>query len=228
MAFEVGLVRFVRAASAPAGPAVPAGGLLAAALDIGTHACFRSCERATRRYWGHLLTFWGFVGLAMMGTSVGIGTLVGVMHTPLPMTSGRKVFANLSAATALVGVVLLLVARTTDPTRRARTYFDWLFVLTLAGVLLTGIVSEILRLGQVAVGMYTVYFIHLVSSSVSFCTRRIRSSCTSPIAPWRWRSRGVLQRGGQVCMMCGGTGPSRAASQRRPRIDAATGGFHGG
>jgi quinone-modifying oxidoreductase subunit QmoC len=163
LAFAVGLIRFARAASPSGAAGAIAAGAFAAAAAIATHARFRSCERGSRRYWGHLLTFWGFVGLAAMGTAVGVGTLVGIMHTPLPMTSGWKIFANACAAAALAGIVLLLVERTADPVRRARsTYFDWLFLLTLAGVLLTGVLSEILRLGQVSGPMYGVYFVHLV------------------------------------------------------------------
>lgn len=92
-----------------------------------------------------------------MGTAVGIGSMPGLMHTPLSMTSAWKIFANACAAAALTGIVLLLVERAADAVRRARsTYFDWLFVLTLAGVLLAGALSEILRLGQVSGPMYGV------------------------------------------------------------------------
>ncbi len=163
LAFVVGLIRFTRAAGPSGATAAVAAGAVAAAVAVATHTRFRSCDRGSRRCWGHLLAFWGFVGLAAMGTAVGIGTLVGVMHTPLPMTSGWKIFANACAATALAGIVLLLVERTTDPARRARsTYFDWLFLLTLAGVLVTGALSEVLRLGQLSGAMYGVYFVHLV------------------------------------------------------------------
>ncbi len=110
----------------------------------------------------HLLTFWGFVGLAAVGTLTGIGTMTGVLRTPLVLTSPLKVFANVSAALALAGVVLLLVRRTSNRARRAgSTYFDWFFLAALAGVVITGIASELLRLAHTG-AMYAVYFVHLV------------------------------------------------------------------
>ncbi len=164
LAFVAGMIRFARAISPSTAAAAVAAGVGAAALTIAAHGRFRSCEAAAPRRWGHFLTFWGFIGLAIMGTAVGIGSMLGLMHTPLPLTSGWKILANTCAVAALAGIVLLLVERTADPVRRARsTYFDWLFALALAGVLLTGALSEILRLAQVsAAAMYGVYFVHLV------------------------------------------------------------------
>jgi quinone-modifying oxidoreductase subunit QmoC len=164
VAFAVGLARFTRAIGAGGATGPLLAGLLPALVAIATHARFRACTADGRgRQWGHLLTFWGFVGLAAVGTIVGIGSLAGVMHTPLALTNPLKLLANLCAVTALAGASILVVQRLSDPVRRASsTYFDWFFLLTLFGVLLTGVASEILRLGQLAVAMYAVYFVHLV------------------------------------------------------------------
>jgi len=161
--FAVGVVRFAAARRAAGLPPVTLAALAAALVEIGRHDRFSQCEHPTARYWGHLLTFWGFMALAVMGTAVGIGTMVGVMHTPLALWSPWKVFANLGAVAILSGSVVLLVERLQDPEARAHsTYFDWLFLLTLVGVAATGITAEILRLGQMALVMYPVYFVHLV------------------------------------------------------------------
>ena len=163
LAFGVGVARFIGALEAAGLPPLTLAALAAAFVEIGRHDRFAQCAHPTARYWGHLLTFWGFMGLAVMGTIVGIGTMLGVMHTPLPFWSPWKVFANLGAVAILAGAVTLLVARLGDAEVRARsTYFDWLFLLTLLGVAATGILAEILRLGQVAAAMYPVYFVHLV------------------------------------------------------------------
>ena len=163
VAFAVGMARFVAALMAAGLPPLTLAAVAAALVEIGRHDRFAKCEHPTVRYWGHLLTFWGFMGLAVMGTVVGIGTMLGVMHTPLDFWSPWKVFANLSAVAILAGAVTLLVARLGDAEARAHsTYFDWLFLLTLLGVAATGITAEILRLEQVAAAMYPVYFVHLV------------------------------------------------------------------
>ena len=151
LAFIVGVARFAR------GIAGVTNGLPPALAEIAAHRRFSQCDDSTMRV-AHLLTFWGFIGLALVGTIAGIGTMAGVLRTPLPLDSPLKIFANLAAATALVGVVLLLVRRIG---KAGSTYYDWFFVATLAGVVFTGIVSEMLRLAQTRI-MYGVYFIHLV------------------------------------------------------------------
>lgn len=163
LAFAVGLARFVRALRVAGVPPPTLAALVAALVEIARHDRFGECEHPAPRRWGHFLTFWGFMGLAFMGTAVGIGTMAGVMHTPLAITSPCKLFANVSAVVALAGTLLLLVERVRDPDARAHsTYFDWLFLLTLVGVVITGISAELLRLGQAASAMFIVYFVHLV------------------------------------------------------------------
>ena len=137
--------------------------LLPAFRAVATHERFRKCGQERSRYLGHLLTFWGFAGLAATGTAVGVGTMLGVMRTPLALTSPFKLFANLCAVVILAGTVMLLVNRFRDSEKfRHSTYFDWFFILILAGVAFTGVLSEVLRLGQVAQAMYGVYYVHLV------------------------------------------------------------------
>jgi quinone-modifying oxidoreductase subunit QmoC len=163
LAFGVGLARFLRAIGGGGATVSLAAGLIPALAAIATHARFRACVAGGRgRRWGHLLTFWGFVGLAAVGTIVGIGTLAGLMHTPLALTNPWKILANVCAVAAFAGVTILLADRLGAARRARSTYFDWFFLLTLFGVLATGIASEILRLGQVATVMYIVYFVHLV------------------------------------------------------------------
>jgi quinone-modifying oxidoreductase, subunit QmoC len=163
VAFGVGIARFVTALRASGATAPILAGLIPALLLIIAHRRFKECESEQKRYWGHLLTVGGFMGLAVMGTVVGMGTMFGVMHTPLAMTNPWKIFANVSALAIVAGIGLLLADRVGDPAKRASsTYFDWFFLLTLAGVVLTGMLSQFLRLGELASVMFGVYFVHLV------------------------------------------------------------------
>jgi len=161
--FSIGLARMIRSLrSSGSGGIVPAA-LVSAFVEIMAHERFAKCSQHKNRRLGHLLTLWGFAALALMGTVVGLGTMAGIMHTPLPLTSPWKIFANLAAVTILIGSLLLLAGRIKDPVQRAAsTYFDWFFLLTLTGVVLTGILSELLRLGQASQYMYGVYSVHLV------------------------------------------------------------------
>lgn len=160
--FVVGVARYVKALRAAGNEGKILPGLVPTLTEILTHRQFAKCVTNHRRYWGHLLTLSGFAGLAVMGTAVGMATLAGIMHTPLPLLSGWKLFANFCATVILVGVTLLLIERFKTKEKLAdMTYFESFFPLTLAAAVLTGILSEILRLTQTAELMYFVYFIHL-------------------------------------------------------------------
>jgi quinone-modifying oxidoreductase subunit QmoC len=96
LAFIAEGTRFLRAlrASGADGPILPA--LIPALTEILAHRRFSKCTAEAERYWGHLLVLYGFAGLAVMGTIVGVGSLTGIMHTPLPLLSPLKIFANAS------------------------------------------------------------------------------------------------------------------------------------
>jgi quinone-modifying oxidoreductase subunit QmoC len=160
--FVVGVVRFVQAlrASGANGAILPA--LVPVLGEIVTHRRFAKCDAEKDRYWGHLLVLYGFGGLALVGTVIGIGTMVGVMHTPLAFLNPLKVFANLCALVVFIGTMILIAGRLKDrETRTASTYFDWFFLLVLATTVMTGMLSESLRLMQNQAWMYPVYFVHL-------------------------------------------------------------------
>jgi quinone-modifying oxidoreductase subunit QmoC len=158
LAFGAGLARFLKALRTSGAGGRILSGLIPALLVILAHQRFAECSARKTRRLGHLLALLGFAGLALTGTAVGIGTMAGLMRTPLPLTDPWKIFANLCAVIILAGSGILLVDRIS---RAASTYFDWFFLLTLLGVVLTGIASELLRLAQVTI-MYAVYFVHLV------------------------------------------------------------------
>ncbi len=163
LAFAMGLFKFIKGLRSSGADGSILAGIIPAAVEIMTHKRFKECGKEKNRFWGHLLTLWGFAGLALMGTVVGIGTMAGFMHTPLAWTNPWKIFANVCAAVVLVGGLILLVDRLADSEKRkATTYFDWSFLLILVGIVSTGIAAELLRTGQLVTAMYTVYFVHLV------------------------------------------------------------------
>jgi len=163
VAFALGIGRFLHALAAAGVPPPTIAALGAALVEIARHGRFSRCKPSTLQRWGHLLTFWSFIGLAVVGTIIGLGTMFGLMHTPLAVTHPLKVFANAAAIGIGAGGLLLLIARAGNAERRAHsTYFDWLFLLTLIGVAVTGVSAELLRLGQVVPLMFAVYWVHLV------------------------------------------------------------------
>jgi quinone-modifying oxidoreductase subunit QmoC len=193
LAFAVGLSRCIRATKAQGAAGSITPGIVPALTQISTHARFWSCDM---KNWslGHLLTMWGFLGLGVVGTVTGIGTMIGILHTPLELTSALKLFANLCAVVILCGGGLLLRERLRDPIKRAgSSYFDWFFLITVVGVALTGVLSELARLAQVAALMYPVYFVHLVlifalflyAPYSKFAHLAYRTVAVAGSGPWR-------------------------------------------
>lgn len=163
IAFTAGISRLVRdlRSSGVDGRIMP--GLLRSLKEIAAHERFKKCTEERKRYWGHFLTLFGFLGLALVGTAVGMGTMAGVMHTPLPLLSAWKLFANTCAVAILAGTIILLLPTAPSQGERAKkTYSDNFFLFVLAGVALTGVLSELFRLAQNEALMYSVYFIHLI------------------------------------------------------------------
>ncbi len=97
--FSIGLARMIRALRASGADGIVPASLVAAFVEIMTHERFAKCSQHKNRRLGHLLTLWGFAGLALMGTVVGLGTMAGLMRTPLALTSPWKIFANIAAMT---------------------------------------------------------------------------------------------------------------------------------
>jgi quinone-modifying oxidoreductase subunit QmoC len=221
LVFAAGIARFLKALrSSGQGGRLRTAALTQTLLEVMSHSRFSKCGAHQSRRIGHLLTFWGFVGLAATGTVVGIGTMIGIMQTPLALTSPWKIFANVCALVVAIGCIVLVSERLTGPAvgvaaggtvlamggivvvpvfttepwalwanvsaaviliagvavaaaragrqGRAGTWFDWFFILTLTGVVVTGILSELLRLAHAAGVMYGVYFVHLVLIFVLF------------------------------------------------------------
>jgi len=162
IAFIVSVTRFVKAIRAEGAGEPILKNLVPSFIEILSHKRFSDCGSEKNRYYGHLLLLWGFVGLAIVGTVIGLGVMSGLVTTPLAQASPLKIFANLSAAMSLIGVLILLVDRLKDPVKRLHsTYFDWFFLVVLTSIIFTGFISEFLREAQLPI-MYPVYFVHLV------------------------------------------------------------------
>jgi quinone-modifying oxidoreductase subunit QmoC len=131
--------------------------------EILVHSEFRKCDYAKARTNAHLLTFYGFIGLAIT-TAWAVFYLYGLKwDSPYPLTDPLKIWANLSALALLTGITLVVfVRKKTSPRAGLGSYFDWLLITVIYVITVTGILSEIFRLVDAAYFAYPVYFIHLV------------------------------------------------------------------
>jgi quinone-modifying oxidoreductase subunit QmoC len=175
--FAMGIMKYWREMSKGAqlqGTVV--GALTGVVKDILVHSKFKDCEVTGNRRTAHLFVFYSFVGLAIT-TSMAVLYLYGykllhiepfaIFHfgkSPYPLYDPLKIIGNLSAVGLAVGILLVIMNRI-DNAKQAGMggYYDWLFIGVIVAVASTGILSELLRLGDVGKLAYPMYFIHLVT-----------------------------------------------------------------
>ncbi len=165
LGFGVGIMRYWK--DLTAGTKVKGsimGAVMATVTEFLAHKKFKTCEVTVDRARSHLFTFYGFVGLAIT-TTWAIVYLYG-MHwlSPYPLRDPMKIFGNLSALSLLIGITLVIMNRMKNAEKAGMgSYFDWLFIGVIFTIVTTGLLSEILRLMQVPMLAYPVYFVHLVA-----------------------------------------------------------------
>jgi quinone-modifying oxidoreductase subunit QmoC len=131
--------------------------------EILAHSEFKKCNYAKGRTNAHLLTFYGFIGLAIT-TAWAVYYLYGLQReSPYPLTDPLKIWGNLSALALLTGITLIMLNRlNTSPRAGLGSYFDWLFITVICTIAVTGILSEVFRLANISFLAYPIYFLHLV------------------------------------------------------------------
>lgn len=143
--------------------------------EILPHAKFEQCgeEPAKKnRKLGHMALLFGFIALAVVTGSIAAGHWGGripglhifYIDTPLPLYHPLKLLANLGMILLLVGLTYLtLFRRSLAPSKQRSTYYDWYLLGVIWAVALTGMFSQFLRLADLAVPAYLMYYLHLVA-----------------------------------------------------------------
>ena len=144
-------------------------------LEFMTHNRFKKCEVTKDRSNSHMFVFFGFVGLAITTTWAivylygyeffGIKTsgIINFGLSPYPLHDPMKILGNLSALLLFAGILQVISNRKKNAEKAGNgSYYDWLFISVILTIVSTGILSEVLRLADVPVLAYPVYFIHLV------------------------------------------------------------------
>ncbi|UCE80016.1 MAG: quinone-interacting membrane-bound oxidoreductase complex subunit QmoC [Nitrospiraceae bacterium] len=133
-------------------------------VEFMTHKRFKNCDVTGSRSFSHLLVFFGFVGLAITTTWAIVYLYAMHWESPYPLSDPMKILGNVSALILLVGILLVILNRLKNAGKAGLgSYYDWLFICIVLTIVTTGILSEVLRLKEIAHLAYPVYFIHLVS-----------------------------------------------------------------
>ena len=161
--------------------------ILETVFEFMTHKRFEKCEVTNDRAKTHMFVFFGFVGLAIT-TTWAIAYLYGheFFHiqktfwlnfgeSPYPLYDPMKILGNVSGVLLLAGILQVITNRRKNAEKAGSgSYYDWLFISVITSIVVTGMLSEGLRLvdigtedglrlADVRMAAYPVYFIHLVS-----------------------------------------------------------------
>jgi quinone-modifying oxidoreductase subunit QmoC len=181
ISLAIGVSRYWKDMVRAAGPVTPKGSiwntLYATISEILSHKRFEKCNLTKERKISHFLVFFSFIGLAITTAwavlylyGPGIMKLLGsepfewmLGPSPYPLTDPVKWLANASALALLVGITLVIRNRLKNQEKAGYgAYYDWLFISIVFAIMATGILSEVVRLANIAVLAYIIYFIHLV------------------------------------------------------------------
>jgi len=137
--------------------------LIKTVSEILTHKNFNECSTNSTRFWGHLLIFYGFIGaMATAGLALGADIFFN-FQAPIPLFNPIKILGNLSGLLLLIGSTLVIIKRMrTKDNLGSNTYSDWILVLAVFGVALTGLLTEAMRLTATPFIAYNTYYLHLV------------------------------------------------------------------
>jgi hypothetical protein len=112
-----------------------------------------------QQWLSHLLTMWGFIGLAVTTT---LDAIVNPAATPLPIMHPVRVLGNFAGILFVGGLTLALIRRIVDPAVRITSRSgDWGFLISLYGTGLTGFAVEVLADTSNVLGTWVSYLIHL-------------------------------------------------------------------
>ncbi|HSW62618.1 MAG TPA: quinone-interacting membrane-bound oxidoreductase complex subunit QmoC [Dissulfurispiraceae bacterium] len=137
--------------------------------EILKHSVFEKCGVSKDRSTAHKILFYSFVGLAITTTLAASYIYVFDYHGPYPQTNIIKWIGNVSGVAMLIGITMIVMNRFKNQEKAGTgSYFDWFFIVVVYGVGLTGMLAQILRLANIPVLGYPMYFAHLVFVFVLF------------------------------------------------------------
>lgn len=129
---------------------------------IGKHKKFTECGENKERATAHLMVLYSFIGLAVVTGVVFIGVYFMHQATPYSQLNPIKWLANVSGVALIIGVTMMIKNRLAK-TNQKSSYKDWYILGVIATVAVTGMLTQMCRLGGSAFLSYGFYYIHLIS-----------------------------------------------------------------
>jgi quinone-modifying oxidoreductase subunit QmoC len=128
---------------------------------IFKHTKFTECTTNRERSTAHMMVFYGFLGLFIVTNIFFVVLYVFQIHGPYSQLNPVKWLANVSGIALVIGGLLMIKSRL-DKKDQASSYWDWSLIILALGLGVTGLLTEMTRLGGLATSSYAMYFIHLI------------------------------------------------------------------
>jgi quinone-modifying oxidoreductase subunit QmoC len=133
--------------------------LMEVIIELFLHKKFRQCKVQKHRYYSHLLVFWGFVLLLIVTFFAILSTIF--FKYPLPFLNPVKIAGNIGGLALITGCTIMIVKRISQRHLYKSTYPDWVFLISLFLLGITGFIVELARFESWA-SAYLLYFLHLI------------------------------------------------------------------
>ena len=135
--------------------------------DVFLHRKFSECTTNKSRARAHAMVMYGFLGLVVTTTVVAILYYMNQFGMDAPVSPYDffhpvKVLGNVSGALALLGCSAMLARRMSSDKSGQATAFDWTFLWVLVMTVITGFGAQVLRVFDLAIPAYGIYYVHLV------------------------------------------------------------------
>ncbi|GBC59222.1 heterodisulfide reductase [Desulfonema ishimotonii] len=136
---------------------------------IFKHNKFSECGENTERATSHMMVFFGFLGLFIV-TNIFFVVMYGFgIHGPFSQLNPVKWLGNIAGVALIIGAALMIKERMAK-TDQVSSYKDWFIVGLALALGVTGMLSQMTRLGGAAGLSYFIYFIHLICVWCLFAT----------------------------------------------------------
>lgn len=128
--------------------------------EIIFHKNFNQCSTQRSRGISHLMVFYGFILLLVVTVFAIIAVITD--NYPLPFLSPVKILGNISALLLITGLGIMIYQRLFNSKKYGKSnYADWLFLITLFLLTISGVLLEIARFENWHFA-YHFYFFHLI------------------------------------------------------------------
>jgi len=128
---------------------------------ILTHSKFTECSENQERATSHLMVFYSFIALFIVTNIFFVVLYVFQQHGPYSQLNPVKWLANVAGVALVIGSALMIKERLAKKDQ-VSTYKDWYLLGLVFGLGLTGMLTEMTRLGGAAGISYFLYFVHLI------------------------------------------------------------------